>query len=215
MDDYDYAAYKYNDEDDADIVRAVFLSDPRGKVKGKQYHYRVPGAKVGDIITGPGATGPAEVVGIGRKNWKGPVKTGSFWSSVTPTPQFIIPPSLKIEGSKLATFSGVLKDVYSKESMHEALYGAQAFIPIHAKDKTMAYDPNFSSLTPDEQAAKLDQEAKRIRKAEKKRKRIEREDKRREKRREDAMVALHSIVNDERMLSGVRVDAAKALLNLM
>jgi hypothetical protein len=186
---------------EAHIVRAVFLSDPRGVEKGKQYHYRVPGAKVGDIITGPGATGPAEVVGLGRRNWKGPVKDGSFWLTHT---------------DKTASLAGVLKSVYTSDNLERALYsGAEAFIPIHAgKEKTMAYNQN---MTPTEQAAELEAEAKRIRKADKKAKRVAQEKARirklRDQRREDATAALHSLAlyskND-----GARIEAAKALLDL-
>jgi hypothetical protein len=55
------------------VVRAQFT--PQGKV----YHYHCPEARIGDQITGPGCTGPAEVIGYGRVNYTGPVKDATLW----------------------------------------------------------------------------------------------------------------------------------------
>lgn len=47
---------------------------------GKKYTYNCPGAEVGDIITGPGATGPATVVEMGKtiSGYSGPIKTATI-----------------------------------------------------------------------------------------------------------------------------------------
>ncbi len=53
---------------------------------GKKYTYNCPGAEVGDIITGPGATGPATVVEMGKtaSGYKGPIKTATILRKRSP-----------------------------------------------------------------------------------------------------------------------------------
>ena len=182
------------------IVRAVFLNDPRGTVQGKRYHYKVPGAQIGDLITGPGATGPAEVVAYGRaKNYVGVVKTGSMWEDRT-------------TAHTTASFAGALKDVWSSEGMQAQLDMAhdmnrQVMFPVYAKDTTM----NTNDLTPEELRAEAD----RIEQitAEREAYRIERErdDSTKKRRREGSLAQLENIVHNGKS-DQARMQAAQILL---
>ncbi len=178
------------------VVRAVFLNDPRGTVKGKRYHYKVPGARIGDLITGPGATGPAEVVGYGRaKNYTGAIKTGSMWEDRTAQ-------------TTTASFAGALKDVWSgaiKDQLHDI--NRQAFFPIHAKDKTM----NTNDLTPEELRAEADRIEAAEAKAEADRIERERVAADRKRRRESSLAQLENLVHNGKS-EQVRMQAAQFLL---
>lgn len=179
-----------------DIVRAVFLNETR--IPSPEYHYIVPGAKVGDLITGPGATGPARVVGYGRKNWTGQVKTGSFWKDkVTDTAQTV------------SSMSDAIKEAFTSDEITKQLYGSstllEAIIPI--KKGT-----NMNMTIEDHET-----ELKRLRKAEKsklKRARVlKQQAKDRERRRQLAFDTLEAIANGNNVRNAqVRMQAARALL---
>ncbi len=183
------------------IVRAVFLSDPRGEEHGRRYHYNVPGAKIGSLVTGPGKTGPARVVALGcAKGWPHPVATGSFWKGkVTDTAQTV------------NSFSEAMKETMADMSydINRQLYDSspllEAIIPIK-KGKNM-------SMTIEEHEA----EAKRLRKAEKARAKREaaakQERKDRARRRQLALDTLENIANGSNVRNAqVRMQAARALL---
>lgn len=137
------------DAEDADVVRAVYLGDPLEK----QYHYRVPNAQIGDLVTGPGATGPARVVGLGRKEgWPYEIKTGRRWQQH--------PQKGSTTASSMTSASSILKDAYIdpiKTELNRQLYGGSAIVPLYAKGTSMQDMP--TDLTPVERVAWLRKEA--------------------------------------------------------
>lgn len=178
------------------IVRVIFLSDER-VLKGKQYHYNIPGALLGDLVTGPGSTGPAVVVGYGRRGYDGPCRLGSYWQS-----------NEQDMSHQYQQRAQTLR--HSAQHTHE-----QESAPMKKTAGSTATTTRLDAVAED--IAELQAEAKRLRKeakAQAKRDRAVAEHKALQtQRREDAREALHSIATDTRARKADRIAAAIALLD--
>lgn len=178
-------------EDNADVVRAIF---PGGN---KQYHYRVPGARIGDKIFRQGTSGPATVVAKGRDGkYTGEIRTAELyfpssereakamgcsctWFGGGSIAVFDSACAVRHKGDDkepMAGLAAMVANTFTAErvsrQLHNAnpLLGRQAIIPIHLSKDLIIMNNGIPGGTVAENIQALEDEAKRLRKQEKKRK---------------------------------------------